>query len=167
MSGSMLARRGSVQTIDLKRVERAQYVTHSRRGRIVEYLLLNGTSGRTRIQLSHGSTPMEKDANYAAYLGLVSGILQELARARPDLTIDMKTSPLMHATLFTMGVAGFLAGAGLVIALVGTGLPPARIWAAAPIFLTLLAFGAVIALTNWPQKPVRLSPSQLQAVLMA
>lgn len=167
LQGSMLARRGRLETVDLKRTRSARYVTHTSRGRIVEYLELEGMGGRTRIELSHGEAPVEKDRNFATYLSLVVGVLQVLDEKLPDLTIEMNASPLVRFTMFGIGLGGFLSGCVLLTVIWLTGLPAARIWAAAPIFLTLMAFGAVIALTNWPQKPVALKPSQLQAVLTA
>lgn len=167
LQGSMLVRRGDVGTFDLKRTHSARYVTHARRGRTVEYLQLEGAGGRTRIQISHGGAPMEKDRNFATYVALVSGILLVLEEKLPELLIATSASPLVRYTIFGMGLAGFLLGCALLTAVLLTGLPANRIMASGPVFLTLMAFGAVVALINWPQKPVYLSPSQLQAVLTA
>lgn len=154
---------------DLGQVERAVFVETMLRGTRMRRLDLVGPEGLTRIALNIGAGRPVDDPDRAAHRALCMAVATRLAARAPDLPVALAETGAVRALWFGIGVLALLAGPGIGITALATGVSADRLGAVAFPALMLGALGAVLMWSNQPWKtpptvPVSILPKVIEAM---
>lgn len=147
-------------------VTHAAFVQH-RLGRTI-MLRLDLSEGGTLRRLSYnGSSGGWRDVPDAhVFLDLAALVVRGLGIAQPGFTVTYGEYGRARTTMFAVGLASVLGGLGLFLAALATGVPAARLAAAAVPALLMLALGGTVAFAYAPwRKPRAVSAAALAPVL--
>jgi len=86
----------------------------------------------------------------APFAVLLQDLAGHLARARPDMTVQIGADTRTRWAFFGLGLASLLAGGGIAVAMLAGGMGGARMTAAALPVLMLLGLGGVLVAGNRP-----------------
>ncbi|SMX43236.1 hypothetical protein [Maliponia aquimaris] len=154
---------------DLGQVERAVFVETILRGTRMRRLDLVGPEGLTRIALNCSALLPPDDPDRAAHRALCLAVARRLAERTPDLPVALAETGAVRALWFGIGVMSMLAGPGIGIAALASGVSTDRLPAMAFPVLLLGALGAVLMWSNQPWKtaptvPVSVLPKLIEAM---
>lgn len=153
-------------SFDLSRIERATFVETPIRGMRMRRLDLGGTEGVCRIAINSTRGLPPEDPDRAAHQDLCRAVAARLADRAPDLPVTIGERGAIRAIWFGLGVVSLLAGLGLGVGALASGLSGDRlIGAAVPLVLLTLLGGLLMSGCNPWRKPPQIPVEALPALL--
>lgn len=152
---------------DLSGVARARFIDSTMRGLRMRRLDLIGPDGlMCRIALNSRKGLPPQDPDRAAHRALCLDVLRTLTAQTPDLPVALKETGALRVLWFGIGLLALIAGPGIAIAAVATGVDADRLIPMLVPVLLLGAFGAFIAWTHAPWRKVPSLPVSIMPTII-